>query len=421
MKKIISLALVTLFGCGALFSQNADGIAAIEKKLVKINAGIENPKKAMFSKTWLERARAYSDLYNVNMKYVRMGASPAEIKMFFKMDPSETLADKQGKEKHVYPYLNLFYTEGQLSGWDDTKYTTEKPLDISVESYKKALELTPDLAEAKTELQNLKVSYEQEGMNAYGQNKYSEALANFEKILAINAAVGIPAETDTSIIFYCGFMAMLDKKSEKAIEYLDKAVALQVSDPAVYEFLYTLNMEKQDTLKALDYLRAGYEKFPTDKNILLQLIQGLIDTNNANEAIEKIQSAKTLDPTNKLFPFVEGTLYEKLGDIEKAVAGYSKAVELDPNFYDALYNVAVFYYNNGVKLVEAANDEKDEAEFQKKLAEGNEFFKKAMEPLEKCRAINPKGEGVLSTLKSLYYRFKMEDKLKEVQAALDAL
>ncbi len=421
MKKIISLALVTLFGCGALYAQNDAGYAAVEKKLVKINAAVEHPKKSTVAKNWLERARAYNELYNVNMKYVRMGSSPAEIKMFFKIDPSETLADKQGNEKHVYPYISLYYTEGQLSGWEDTKSGAEKPLDISVDSYKKTLELAPDLAEAKNELTNLKGSYEQEGMNAYGQKKYGDALTNFEKILAINTAVGLPAEIDTSIIFYCGFMAMLDKKSDKAIEYLDKAVALQVSDPAVYEFLYTLYMEKQDTLKGLNYLRAGYEKFPADKNILLQLIQVLIDTNNANEAIEKIQAAKTLDPTNKLFPFVEGTLYDKLGDVEKAVAGYSKAVELDPTFYDALYNVAVFYYNHGVKLVEEANDEKEAAAFEKKLAEGNEFFKKALEPLEKCREINPKGEGVLSTLKSLYYRFKMEDKLKEVQAAIDAL
>ncbi len=421
MKKIISLALVTLFGFGVLYAQNDAGYALVEKKLVKLNAAVQDAKKSTNSKNWLERARAYNELYNVNIKYLRMGASPDEIKMFFKTDPSETLADKEGNEKHIYRNITLFYSGGQLTGWDETKWADEKPLDISAESYKKVLELSPDLAEAKNELTSLKISYEQEGMNAYSQKKYGEALSNFEKILAINTSVGMPAESDTSIVFYCGFMSMLNKQPDKAIEYLDKAVALNVSDPAVYEFLFTLHMEKQDTIKGLNYLRAGYEKFPDDKNILLQLIQTLIDTNNSNEAIEKIQAAKTLDPTNKLFPFVEGTLYDKLGDVEKAVAGYTKAVELDPTFYDALYNVAVFYYNHGVKMVEEANDEKEPAAFETKLAEANGFFQKALAPLEKCREINPAGEGVLTTLKSLYYRFKMEDKLKEVQQAIDAL
>ena len=173
-------------------------------------------------------------------------------------------------------------------------------------------------------------------------------------------------------------------------------------------------MEKGDTLAAVKILNEGNERYPEDKNTLLQLIQLLIDTNNSAEAIKKLEAAKSMDPSNKLYPFVEGTLYDKIGDYDKSTASYEKAIEIDPNFFDALFNVSVLYFNKAVELSNEANNEEEVEAFNKKQEEADAVFKKALKPMEKCREVNPEDRAVLGPLKTLYYRLKMEDKYKEI-------
>ena len=419
MKKrlLIIMALILLTGGSAVFAQNDAVYSATEKRIAKAEAAVADPKRESSPKAWLEKARAYKDAYNVTLGLLRMNAPQEEMNIILKMEPSEALGTSDGKEKHIYPNLILYYQDGGLVGWEETKKIAEDPIGTALDSYKKVLSLSPttsDKERVNADLESLKFSLEMEGLNAYGREKYKDALTNFERMMDITSVLGLPAEVDSTVTYYAGFMSLLDKNNDKAAKYLTKALEMKVNQPAIYEFLNNIYMEKGDTLAAVKILNEGNERYPEDKNTLLQLIQLLIDTNNSAEAIKKLEAAKSMDPSNKLYPFVEGTLYDKIGDYDKSTASYEKAIEIDPNFFDALFNVSVLYFNKAVELSNEANNEEVVEAFNKKQEEADAVFKKALKPMEKCREVNPEDRAVLGPLKTLYYRLKMEDKYKEI-------
>ena len=46
-------------------------------------------------------------------------------------------------------------------------------------------------------------------------------------------------------------------------------------------------------------------------------------------------------------------------DFEKAENAYLEAIDIKPDFYDALYNLGVMYYNKGGDMLNEANNIKD--------------------------------------------------------------
>ena len=420
-KRILILALILFTGINAVLAQNDAVYSATEKKIAKADAAVADPKRESSSKAWLEKARAYKDAYNINLGLLRLNAPPEEIAIILKTEPTDILASSDGKEQHVYPNIVLYYQNGGLTGWEETKKITEDPIGTALESYKKVLSLSPtasDKERVNTELGSMKFSLEMEGLNAYGRGKYKDALINFERMMDVNVMLGKSMEADTNIVYYAGFMSLLSEEKEKALKYLTRAMELNVDQPAIYEFVYGIYMEKGDTITAVNTLTEGNKRYPEDKNILLQLIQSLIGADKSEEAIEKLEAAKSIDPSNKLYPYVEGTLYDKIGDTDKSAVSYEKAIELDPDFFDALFNVSVLYFNQAVVMSNAANDEEEIEAYNKKQAEADAIFQKALKPLEKCYELNPEDKYVLSTLKTLYYRLKMEDKYNEIDELL---
>ena len=116
------------------------------------------------------------------------------------------------------------------------------------------------------------------------------------------------------------------------------------------------------------------------------------------------------DPQNASLYFAKGTLHDKLNDIDEAVKAYSKAIEIDPKFFDAYYNLGAVYFNNGVKLVEQANKvpARDVEKYDALMADAGKEFKKALPYMEKAYEVNPSSKEVIEALKNIYFRFRNE-------------
>ena len=107
----------------------------------------------------------------------------------------------------------------------------------------------------------------------------------------------------------------------------------------------------------------------------------------------------------------------------KAEEAYKKAVEIDPKFADGWYNIGRLYFNQGVTANDKANaiPLNDEAGFKDAMDVADKYFKDGLPFFEKAFEINPNDPILLNALKQIYYRFKMNDKLQEVQKRLDNL
>jgi tetratricopeptide (TPR) repeat protein len=131
--------------------------------------------------------------------------------------------------------------------------------------------------------------------------------------------------------------------------------------------------------------------------------------------------AETNESGNVSYTFAEGTLFEKMGRIEEAERSYKTCIEMQPDFINAIYNLAVLYYNKAVKIYEEASKISDNAEFEKKQKEGDETLKLSVPYMEQTCQVTPKTDedrdtqrSALETLRTIYYRLKMDDKYQEV-------
>jgi len=92
---------------------------------------------------------------------------------------------------------------------------------------------------------------------------------------------------------------------------------------------------------------------------------------------------------------------------------------MEPEFYDAQYNLGVLYYNKAVKIYEEASKITDNTEFEKVSAQGNEVLLQAVPYMERASQLDPNDKFSLETLKTIYYRMKMTDKYNEVVSKLN--
>ena len=103
---------------------------------------------------------------------------------------------------------------------------------------------------------------------------------------------------------------------------------------------------------------------------------------------------------------------------------YKKAVELKPDYFDAVYNLAVMNFNQAAEKLKIANEmdlKTYQKDGQKYIDEANAKFEEAVPYFEKAHEIKPDDAAVLENLELIYKRLKMFDKVEEVQGKIAAL
>jgi predicted Zn-dependent protease len=107
---------------------------------------------------------------------------------------------------------------------------------------------------------------------------------------------------------------------------------------------------------------------------------------------------------------------ERNANKEEAVVYYKKTLAIDPNSYDALFNMGVMSFNEGVEVkrpYDNMNPTTAEFKLNGKAMEDkfNAKFKEALPYFEAAYAIKKESE-IIDNLKNVYRLLKMEDKLK---------
>lgn len=112
------------------------------------------------------------------------------------------------------------------------------------------------------------------------------------------------------------------------------------------------------------------------------------------------------------------TLYKQAED------AYLKAIEIDPEYLDANYNYAVYYYNKAADLFAKARN-MDLQTYRKKgkaiEEEATGYLKKAKPYFEKSLEIAPEELAIIETLQTLYTQLGENDKAEEMMNRADKL
>jgi tetratricopeptide (TPR) repeat protein len=224
--------------------------------------------------------------------------------------------------------------------------------------------------------------------------------------------------TKESIWLNLFYVSYAEKNNSESKEYLQKLIDVNYQDPQIYSYYSNILVEEGKQDEALEILKTGREFFDTDVNLIIAELNYYLGQEDFLKAEELLTLAVQEDPNNHQLFFALGSSYDNLGNFEKAENAYKEAVDIKPDFYDALYNLGVMYYNKGGDMLKNANNIKDFKKYEIEKNKADETMLKGLPYIEKCYAIEPDDKNILLVLKELYYRNGNDEAYKSVSDKL---
>ncbi len=167
--------------------------------------------------------------------------------------------------------------------------------------------------------------------------------------------------------------------------------------------------------KAITYLEEGRKKYPSNSDILLLLSNAYIKANKISVAMSAFKAGVEQDPNNKFYRYNYGVLLLGADKYAEAAEQFKKALEIDPNYQNAIYNLAVTYVKWGASMNEEALAKGEESDAYK------EKYKAAYPYLEKYLKFKPNEASVWELLGKVYANLGMKDKSMNAFNKADSL
>lgn len=422
MKRLLFI-LITVFSFTIFSGAQELTVETLERQLERSDSRIEHPRRSENPMTWVDRGEIFQNIFDVNIQYLYFGMSEDELRLFMN-DPKErrTMQTETGvRNIWVYDNIEVHFENGTLTGWEETNVLHENPLEEAFSAFKKAIELD-DRGRQERRLRDaftrLNGQYINKAVLHYEEGEYDEAFHAFKRSVEVAESPFYEEPLDTALIFNTGFVASLAGEYEEAVKYLNWAKDMDYGEGSLYALIKDAYIAIGDSVSAEKTLQEGFKKYPQDNTLIIELVNFYINADNAVAALDYLELAKVQEPDNASLYFAEGALYERTGEPEKAYESYQKSLSLNPNFFDANYNLGVMHYNEAVRLFEIANEIMDNVEYEKARDAAIEVLKKSVPYLEQAHVIDPEHLDTLETLRILYYRLGMDDKLEEMNRKL---
>jgi len=445
MRKLITLVIIAT----AVISMNAqEGTAVVllnpntvKKKVDKIDGDILDAKKGAKASTWLKRGELYQDVFNIGIQETTEGMDSKMLTLFYKEPKSietENMEDGSLKETYIYDNVKYVFVNDALESWVKINPIHEDPLRVAIDSYIKAGELDTKGSldeKIKENLIEVKSLLKREGVNKYYSEDYEGALGSFEDVLEINEMDLFAGELDTTMVQYSGIISREiagktnnDELYKKAIGYYKQLADVDFGGPNTYLQIKLDYMSLGDTVAALEILKEAYEKYPDTVNIIANVADTYIQLKQIDEGIVFMEGVIEKNPNIPESYYWQGRMLinkEEVEYIDKAIASYNKAGELDPSIYYVWYDLGYIYYLQGADFYDRSNEEKDEAVREKLIELGKEKYMSAIPVLEKAYKLNETNANVkfetLDLLQRVYYKEQMTEeyeRVKELKANL---
>lgn len=294
---------------------------------------------------------------------------------------------------------------------DEFKSLCDNPLQESYTSYKKALELDTknrykkDIEKHLIIIDKLLIN---KAIDYYNENKYKDALLSFESVLNIDTLLKIK-DIDTLILFNTAITAEKAMFYDKAIRYYKKTMELNYKNVEIYGYMANIESKRGDTLQYINYLKEGIKKYPNKcQDLTVTLIHYYLDKDKSNLALEYLNKAISKAPENPTFYFVQGALYDYIGDFDNAKYSYEQAIKLDSNYFDAYYNLGSLYFNKGTALLKEANNVPPNQKYRYDILikESYSELEKAIPYLEKAHKIDNNDKSTVVILRDIYFKLR---------------
>jgi tetratricopeptide (TPR) repeat protein len=392
MKKSISI-LVMVFTISLTFGQkNVRQTASnylkegkLDKALEAINQCITDPSTAQDFKTWYLRANIFLALAN------------SKDEAYKKLDPD--------------------------------------PIAGAIESFKKTVEYDTKKEQYEdvfAKVDGLRVFYFNEAVQKYNQGDFPAAARNFVHSADVISIVNV---MDTTSLFNAALSAVKGNDFTYAKSIYLRLLKEKVTLATIYTSLSDIYRAEKKMDSALYYVKAGQTLYPDNLSLFLTETNVYLSSNDIDKALQNLKVGIEKDPNNPSIYMVMGTIYDRIvqdpesdsitkdKSFNSAVEAYEKALAINPDYFDAAYNLGALFVNRAAMILDVANKlPLDEAEkFDKMSGEADKYLEKAIPYLENASTLEPNDLNTLYSLKQIYARKKMNDKMKEVNLKINSI
>lgn len=317
-------------------------------------------------------------------------------------------------------YSNFMVLGMQTQDTSFMKLAGEDAIDVSIASFKKGYDVSDKLdADIRESVYQKHAMLDGMAGMLYNANMFKEAAEVYETETKFMDAVG---EMDSTSIFNASLCY------EKAGDYAKAAAGYSKLAKAGYRgaICYSLASgayrKNGQIEEAKAIIAEGRKLYPTDREMLLDLVNINIDAGDAAGAEKALNEAIAADPNNKQLHYTIGTIYIDLKQNEKAEAALNKALAIDPEYSDAMYQLGAHLISWGMETnTEASNLKMGDPKYNVMLQEADARFRRAIAPLEKYILKFPKDKDVLTILSQLYRSIGDSAKSEEYKKRADAL
>ncbi|MGF7214343.1 tetratricopeptide (TPR) repeat protein [Spirosoma lacussanchae] len=263
----------------------------------------------------------------------------------------------------------------------------------------------------------------------------------FSKALQLMSYAHKVSPKDTLALLYAGITA-LNIDSTASMSFFETYIQNGGRDAGIFYALALSYSKKGDTDRALRTLERGSELLPGNVDLRSEYVNTLLRSGRSEEALQRLILLLEQDPLNATNVLNVGILYdnistknqetlkqmlgkkgsESISDLEEfrrltltqrtqCYLYYKRALDLSPTNYDALYNMAVFYFNLAVeqkRLVDAMTTAEYKLNGKEKEKQVCGLFASALPYFERAEKLNkndPELPKNIATLRDVLKRF----------------
>lgn len=349
-----------------------------------------------------------------------------------KLDQAKKMIDEAIQHEACTNFDKAHFVKGQIyqaifeSQVPEYKRLATDALDVAWKAFQKVIELDVKKKYEKklaTQYSNLIIDFTNQAVENYNAERFAEALASFKQVLELEhspiVTQGQPAKVDTAVIFNAAVAAQRAGNLDDAEKFYKETLKYDYEAARTYAMLSKVLKDQGREEEAVTYLHKGYELYPDDSYMLVELINYYLLGGEPEKAEVYLDAAIKQDPKNASFYRAKGTLYEKMEQPEKAEGMYIKALELDPKDFLAQYNLGNIKLSTVIEFHKKVLDIADVNEYNKEMEKVFEGYESVIPYFERALELNPDEKNTVTTLKELY--FKLRNKDAKYQEAYDIM
>ena len=374
-----------------------------------------------------------------------------------------------GRIPKLLPKYYLYRGNIYNALYNSPENTQDTYLDVVKESFEKCVSVEEKNGkkryskDAIAQLPNLGSDYVKlaESLN-FNEGDKSGAVKAYESAFSIREYIGT---LDTMTLSYIGFLSQDNKEFSKAREIYEKLIELdyknitwsgvliedgkrypfpdkktldnyisseRAADPErsestqheIYIQLLWVLMELEDFEAYDELLITARSRFPKNDDLLKMQLQAYLDKEDYDGALSNLEEALVSDPSNALYLYNAGFIYhQKKKDESKGREYYTRAMEADNKYLDAIYMLGLMHIDQSNVVVEKINKlgRSEKTKYNNYTKEKNDELTKALSFFEKAYVINSKDEATLEALKEVYYKLGKYDDAKRIMSELSEL